>query len=274
VFLTPLNRLSVQSYYTVAVNGQHTFFYACESDNWKLDFILYAYEMVLMIASFKLCYDTRKVPDAVNEAPQIAKVIFTLSLVVAAAFSIIHILPLEPHITEVVIGSAFFLGVLAVQWYYFAPKLILLLGGADLNNHFQIVKNTKNTDTDGSKVAVMEVDDDEDERNHILQVYIPRMPKSLEETRLLVEALQARQMMLAQRATRGSASGSTGSGVSSSGKGVSSHASMAEAPPLTMLGVMAPRGSGSVSVSGMELGIEHNPTERLEMEMRRSSMKM
>lgn len=269
VFLTPLNRLSVHSYFTVEVNGRHTNFYACESNNWKLDFILYAYEMVLLLSAFKLCYDTRKVPDAVNEAPQIAKVIFTLSLVVAAAFSIIYILPLEPHITEVVIGTAFFLGVLAVQWYYFAPKLRLLLSGADLNHQFQIVNNSKPKDNGDGKVAVMDIQDEDDERDHIIQLFIPKMPKTLEDTRLLVEALQARQMILAQRATNGSNSGGSGSGGGFGSSSIGgSHVHSAQpsiADPLTRLGSTIQGGSFA------ETGHDLSNTERLALEMRRSS---
>ena len=60
-FLTPLNSVSVHSFFTTAVNGVSTFRYQCVSDNWKLDFILYSYEMLLLVIAFKLCYDTRKV---------------------------------------------------------------------------------------------------------------------------------------------------------------------------------------------------------------------
>ena len=60
-FLTPLNSVSVHSSFTTAVDGVSTYRYQCVSNDWHLDFILYSYEMLLLVIAFKLCYDTRKV---------------------------------------------------------------------------------------------------------------------------------------------------------------------------------------------------------------------
>ena len=57
--------------------GQATLKYSCSTRNTKLDFILYAYEMLLMVVCIKLCYDIRAVPDAVNESKQVTHLVLT-----------------------------------------------------------------------------------------------------------------------------------------------------------------------------------------------------
>ena len=69
-------------------------------------------------------------PDAVNEAPQIAKVITYLSIIVAAAFSVLFIIALDPWVTELIVGTAYFLSILNIIYYYFGPKVRNRLPGS------------------------------------------------------------------------------------------------------------------------------------------------
>jgi hypothetical protein len=51
-----------------AITGQATHQYYCTTEHPSLDYALYAFEGLILALSAKLCYDTKDVPDAINEA--------------------------------------------------------------------------------------------------------------------------------------------------------------------------------------------------------------
>jgi hypothetical protein len=53
---------------TTAITGRVTFRHSCISREPAMDYVLYGYEALILLLSAKLCYDTRDVPDAINEA--------------------------------------------------------------------------------------------------------------------------------------------------------------------------------------------------------------
>jgi hypothetical protein len=44
-------------------------------------------------------------------------------MIVAAAFAVLFIMTFDPWITEIIVGTAYFLSVLNVIYYYFGPKV-------------------------------------------------------------------------------------------------------------------------------------------------------
>jgi 7 transmembrane sweet-taste receptor of 3 GCPR len=146
-FITPLNKIDAAWFRREAITGQYTFVYYCKSRDSGVDWILYVYEIILLIVAAKLCYDTRNVPDAVNEAPAIASVIFMITIVAVIAFSLVFVLNLDPWMDEIITAAAYFVSCMSIVRYYFAPKMYLLLTGADLDKHFKIVRK-KNSHED------------------------------------------------------------------------------------------------------------------------------
>jgi len=51
------------------------------------------------------------------------QVITYLSMIVAAAFAVLFIMTFDPYVTEIIVGTAYFLNVLNVIYYYFGPKV-------------------------------------------------------------------------------------------------------------------------------------------------------
>jgi 7 transmembrane sweet-taste receptor of 3 GCPR len=242
-FITPLNALSAAWFTREAITGQLTYVYFCQSRNPNLDWILYTYEMVLILVAAKLCYDTRSVPDAVNEAPAIARVIFIITAVSAAAFAFVFVLGLDPWLNEVITAIAFFVSCMAVVCYYFGPKLYLLLTGADLDKHFKIVRRDKterekeHEEANKNKIYAATAEDvadaeknDKDawrtgENGTQVDKYLVKLPKAMIECNDIIKVLEARVMILAQRATQGSnsLSNSNGSGSASTGSRASAN---------------------------------------------------
>jgi hypothetical protein len=87
-----------------------------------------------------LCYDIRDVPDAVNESLVIFKVMFTYMAVGGAIFAVLLAMTIDHFSEEVVLASAYFICIFATYYFYFWPKMSLLLQGADLDKNFQIVR--------------------------------------------------------------------------------------------------------------------------------------
>jgi hypothetical protein len=138
--------------------------------------------VVLLAVSGKLCYDTKDVPDAVNEAKSIVigderflystieafvpnlrfydplpslksfLAIFSIMVVCTCGFAVaMATTNLESFYIDFVLGVCFFVACTASMMAYFGPKLSLLLKGADLNAQFRIVLRKKSV---GNKIVV------------------------------------------------------------------------------------------------------------------------
>jgi hypothetical protein len=57
---------------TTAITGQDTHIYFCQTDVGALDYVIYAFEAGILLFAAKLCYDTKDLPDAINETKVIA----------------------------------------------------------------------------------------------------------------------------------------------------------------------------------------------------------
>jgi hypothetical protein len=55
-----------------AITGQDTHIYYCKIDKVGMDYFLYAFEAVILLLAAKLCYDTKNLPDAINETKVVA----------------------------------------------------------------------------------------------------------------------------------------------------------------------------------------------------------
>jgi hypothetical protein len=62
----------VEEVVTQLITGQDEFVDYCENPNAVLDYVLYSFEAAVFLMAAKLCYDTKDVPDAINETKSIA----------------------------------------------------------------------------------------------------------------------------------------------------------------------------------------------------------
>jgi FtsH-binding integral membrane protein len=74
---------------------------------------------------YQVCYDTRNVPDAINESPAIAKVILIVSAIAVVIFVVVFVSELDPWANELLTGVGFFAAYAALMGYYFFPKVNL-----------------------------------------------------------------------------------------------------------------------------------------------------
>ena len=134
----------------------------------------------------------------------------------AALFVVMEILNLDPFVEEILLATGFFVCIFAIARFYFWPKLWLMLQGADLDKNFQIVFPVKkdkvhagidednitasaraanaSTAATGTGTAVVNAISDKDAE--VLKKYLTKMPKTMDECRILMEHLAQRNMVL------------------------------------------------------------------------------
>jgi len=92
----------------------------------------------LLYAAY-LTYRTRDAPDAVNESKSFSSAVFLITFVCIAGLPIVLSLPLDPYVTQMIVGLLFFIATMGANGFYFGQKMFYLLQGADLNAQFKIV---------------------------------------------------------------------------------------------------------------------------------------
>ena len=92
-----------------------------------------------MLYATYLSYRTKDAPDAVNESKSFASAVFLIFFVCVAGLPIVLSLPVDPYLSQLIIGLCFFCATMGACGFYFGQKMIYLLQGADLNAQFRIV---------------------------------------------------------------------------------------------------------------------------------------
>jgi hypothetical protein len=67
-----INTQELGIYTTESITGQITNHFYCTDENASVDLPLYFFEAMIILLSAKLSYDTKNVPDAINEAALVA----------------------------------------------------------------------------------------------------------------------------------------------------------------------------------------------------------
>jgi len=129
--------------------------------------------------------------------------------VAAALFAVLESIKLDPNDIELIISTGFFVCIIALARFYFWPKIHLLVQGADLDKNFQIVfpKKVVNevdesisastraatlaaaSGTAGNTIGISERD------MELLKKYLPRMPKTMDDCRIIMEHLAQHNMV-------------------------------------------------------------------------------
>jgi len=173
----------------------------------------------------------------VNESKQIFKVIIVFIIAAGAIFGITLGVLLDHFIEEIIVVTGYWVSMMAIYNYYFWPKCFLLLQGADLDKNFQIVY--ANAEKGGIKI-----EEGTNKEEQIEKAYLRRMPKTMEECKVCMEALDAWNMILTQRAT-----GSSRSLSQSRGGSFKSYASQMEPDTAPLLDGGGMMGSSSTHLN-------------------------
>ena len=185
VIMTPANKQTLPNNDDYSITGVDTMKFYCKARNWKLDFVLYGYEMLILVATLKVCYDVRSVPDAVKESSHIFRTVMMYVFVGGGAFAVLQALSLDHFIEELIVCVAYFLLVVGTYNYYFWPKFWLLLRGADLDKNFQLVFPGKEGAV-GIGAGGTAADAEKSKEDEIKKRFFAKMPKSMEECKILV----------------------------------------------------------------------------------------
>eukprot|EP00596_Hydrurales_sp_CCMP1899_P000167 CAMPEP_0119051388 /NCGR_PEP_ID=MMETSP1177-20130426/73021_1 /TAXON_ID=2985 /ORGANISM="Ochromonas sp, Strain CCMP1899" /LENGTH=1001 /DNA_ID=CAMNT_0007030573 /DNA_START=227 /DNA_END=3232 /DNA_ORIENTATION=- len=191
------------------LTGQYSYEDRCRN-NVLRDMGLYAWEALILLLSLKVCWDTRMVPDAVNEAPFIAKVIFGVVFICIITCAILWNQILQGWENSFLIAVAFFCSYLGLAIYYLGPKFLLLLSGADLNANFQIVKRDKDAnklrDQTKQKKKLEEALTEEDRESErkmsksAANAFLTKMPTTIVDAESLMSLLRDQIFRIQMRA--------------------------------------------------------------------------
>eukprot|EP00596_Hydrurales_sp_CCMP1899_P000319 CAMPEP_0119034848 /NCGR_PEP_ID=MMETSP1177-20130426/1866_1 /TAXON_ID=2985 /ORGANISM="Ochromonas sp, Strain CCMP1899" /LENGTH=916 /DNA_ID=CAMNT_0006992625 /DNA_START=611 /DNA_END=3364 /DNA_ORIENTATION=+ len=191
---------------TTALNGQATVIRSCQAPVPGVAVALYVVEGIFLLASAVLCYVTRAVPDAINEAQVIAISLTIYVAVCVIGFPLTFAGGLDHRDQELVIGVCFFVAGIGSTVFYFGTKAYLLLTGADLNAQFKIVrKNAEKVKTadellkmkDEGTLAALSCDKGlEDSEVAVI------LPKRVNETEKYILTLQGHLLTLLDKEAR------------------------------------------------------------------------
>ena len=113
-------------------SNQFTNEFTCSMEFAEFQTTLMSLEAVAVFYAIRLCLLTKDLPDAVNEAKNIAVNIFVMSLICAIVLPVNYLLQLPEVTKELMIGVAFFICTLSTITFLFGPKAYTVLNGLDI----------------------------------------------------------------------------------------------------------------------------------------------
>jgi hypothetical protein len=124
----------------------------CSFDYIQIHDVFFAVEAVALVYGAKLCWETKDVPDAVNESKFIAAAMTLILLVCIMVFPIVFLLNLAPMIQQLIASLAFGLCTISTLAILFGPKIYTLwIENDDLHLHSK--KNDGSGRNGGSQKA-------------------------------------------------------------------------------------------------------------------------
>ena len=91
-------------------------------------FVSHPLACALCFATY-LCYRTKDTPDAVNESKSFASTVFLIVFASIAGLPIVLSLPLDPYMSQMIIGLCFSIATMGANSFYFGQKMYYLLLG-------------------------------------------------------------------------------------------------------------------------------------------------
>lgn len=185
--MTAVNRPEVSDRVTVLLTGQAIHDVACRSPRPEFDYVLYAYEGVILVVVGKLCNDIRNTFDAINESKSIAMCVGVLFVLTMGGFALTSALDLTGVMSDIIVVTLFFLCNATVLATYFGPKCVLVLSGADLDGKLKLVYHGEAHQTEAHKSH---------HDNTVRDMYLKAMPGTPKDCQDLIALLQERVLAI------------------------------------------------------------------------------
>jgi hypothetical protein len=126
---------------TTTMANQDTITKYCGMHLRQYQLALYACEAVLLIIGFHICWETRNVPDIVNESKQISSAMSVIVLVSLLILPIVYFLDLPPYTNEFVAALGFGFSAVITLGLIFIPKMLNVMFNTcneDSKNHTKV----------------------------------------------------------------------------------------------------------------------------------------
>jgi hypothetical protein len=114
-------------YMRVVKSNQETEWLYCGMETPEFQTALFAAEFLLLMVSFRTCWEIRNVPDIVNESKQISTAMSAIVLVCVLIMPLIFFLGLPPYTGEFIASLAFGFGSAATLLLLFVPTVLRVL---------------------------------------------------------------------------------------------------------------------------------------------------
>jgi hypothetical protein len=128
-----------RSYVSHTSSNQTTHELRCSFEEPAIHTALFAIEAVILIVGAKLCWATKDVPDAVNEAKFIAMAITSILMISILAFPVVFLLNLPPATQQLIASMSFAFAGYLTTIIIFGPKMLsLVYYREDLGSNLEI----------------------------------------------------------------------------------------------------------------------------------------
>ena len=186
------------------INGQIIYEPFCNINS-LMDYILWSFEGSILVITTKMAYDTRNIPDAINESKLISFCIFLIAIIVIIGMVFTQVLIFEPQTDSFIVSICFFVAEILYLNIYFGPKFNIIYNGGDLDKKFNIIyKNNKKkvlalggggaagAESDSTKLK----EGSENDIDKIKHKYLIEEPKTNVECDILIEILHNTKLKL------------------------------------------------------------------------------
>jgi hypothetical protein len=134
-----------QSYVSHTASNQTTHELRCAFVQSGFHTALFAIEALILMVGLKLCWATKDVPDAVNEAKFIAMAITSIFMISLLVFPVVFLLNLPPATQQLIASVSFAFAGYLTTGIIFGPKMLsLVYYGEDLGSNMEVQHKANN----------------------------------------------------------------------------------------------------------------------------------
>jgi len=123
---------------TFTVANQDTLMYTCEEEISGIQIAMYVLECFFVIWGIRLCNATKNAPSAINDSGSTALATAIICATCLMVMPIIYLVGLTSVVQEVIAGFAFVLCLFATQIIIFAPKVLSLYLGEEVDKKLKV----------------------------------------------------------------------------------------------------------------------------------------
>jgi hypothetical protein len=198
ILSTALNRPYIHDNTNVLVTGQAIHDLVCKSPRTGYDYVLYAYEGIILLAVCKLCNDIKDTFDSINEAKAIVICMGIVVVFTTGGFSVVSTLQMNAMTNEIVTSITFFICNAAIFFVYFAPKIWMIMNGADLDVKLRVVYKSKSVVLNAAQMKQEIIEHD------VKAKFLKVIPKTAKECQDLIQIFQELIVTINMKGTQSS----------------------------------------------------------------------